>query len=157
MNNSSTLQPPSEQVSAQQAETEQPGNSVRIEKIIVLLILFSLLSSVHLLTISGGLHPRLFGKDELSLYDRRFDGVKRVLPRHGIVGYIGNSHGDYAGIKDYYLTQYTLSPLIVDHSAAHHLVICNIPDGDSTALQDRDLNLITDFGNGVRLYQNSAQ
>jgi hypothetical protein len=134
-----------------------PTRAVRIERVIMLVILFSLLSSVHLLVVSGKLRPRLFGTDELTLYDHRFDGVKRALPEHGIIGYVGDPHGEEGGIRDYYLTQYALAPLIVDYSPAHHLVVGNIPDVNSTILANHDLKLLKDFGNGVRLYQNRAQ
>ncbi len=127
------------------------------EKAILLLIAFSLVSSVHLLTTSGRLRPKLFGTDEITLNERRFVALKRELPQHGVVGYTGDRNREMGGIRDYYLTQYTLSPLVVDYSTSHHLVIGNMPEGNAAVPANRDLVLVADFGNGVRLYKNRAQ
>jgi hypothetical protein len=150
------LQPLASQNSAQDGSASFISRA-RVELGILLLILLCLNSSIYLLKQSGPPRRHLYGKDEISLYDGRFDGVKAMLPAHGVVGYIGDPQGESDAVMDYYLTQYALSPLIVDRSAAHHLVIGNFSDANLAALVDHDLTLVRDFGNGVRLYQNAGK
>lgn len=79
--------------------------------------------------------------------DQRFAALKQVLPQQGIVGYIGNSGSP----ADYYLTQYALAPLIVDHSSNHPLVVGNFSNSPPAVPPDH-LQLVKDFGNGVLLF-----
>jgi hypothetical protein len=81
--------------------------------------------------------------------DQRFAALKAALPPQGIVGYIGEP-GDPA---DYYLAQYALAPLIVDHSPNHPLVVGNFPLSRPANLSDH-LHMVKDFGNGVLLFAN---
>ena len=83
--------------------------------------------------------------------DQRFAALKAVLPRHGIVGYIGQSGSLSSTTGAYYLTQYALAPLVVDHSPHHALVVGNFPASPPDATELHDLKLLKDFGNGVWL------
>ncbi len=94
--------------------------------------------------------PGQFGTDAVARRsDLRFAALKAALPTRGIVGYIGES-GD--PVADYYLAQYALAPLVIDHSVNHPLVIGNFP-GSFAGTPDH-LRLLTDFGNGVLLFAN---
>ena len=82
--------------------------------------------------------------------DERFAALRAALPDHGVVGYVGEPGA--AAVGNYYLTQYALAPLVVDHSANHPLVIGNFPASPPPASQN--LRLVKDFGDGVLLFAN---
>ena len=89
--------------------------------------------------------------DSVSLYEQRFTEVKRILPKQGVVGYLGDTPADSA---EFYMTQYALSPLIVDKTQPHELVIGNFANRnlDPKMLTYMSLNVRADFGNGVKLF-----
>ena len=118
------------------------------------MIIMCLLSSWRLLKQAGQLHPGFSGADTQSLYDKRFDDLRKMLPKHGVVGYFGDSQTDQPGVAHYYLTQYALAPLVVDNSIDHHFVVGNFADPNSTVPMNHDLVLVRDFGNGVILLEN---
>ena len=120
----------------------------------ILIFFFSLLSgwgqfSVNLKEFDPNLS--LSGHEGVSLYERRFVEVKNELPAQGVVGYVSDTQPDSA---EFYLTQYALSPLIVDKSQPHELVIGNFANknSDVKALTNMSLTLRKDFGNGVKLF-----
>lgn len=119
--------------------------------ILLVIVTICLLSDSRLLKQAGELHPSRLGREPQSLYDKRFDDVRKMLPEHGVVGYLGDSPGN---VGNYYLTQYALAPLVVDNSTDHHFVIGNFGDAHSTIPLDRDWILLRDFGNGVILLEN---
>jgi hypothetical protein len=82
---------------------------------------------------------------------QRFSDLRDALPKAGVVGYLGES-GDFA-VGHYYLTQYALAPLVVDHSSEHAIVIGNFPRSQPAAFP-KNLKLVRDFGNGVLLFAN---
>jgi hypothetical protein len=84
--------------------------------------------------------------------DQRFSVLRAALPARGVVGYVGDLGPPALG--DYYLTQYALAPLVVDHSLNHSLVIGNFPN-ESMPAQPSGLHLINDFGAGVLLYSSN--
>ncbi len=81
--------------------------------------------------------------------DQRFAALKAALPERGIVGYIGEP-GPLA-LGDYYLTQYALAPLMVDHTPNYPLVIGNFPHLIRPDTPSH-LQLEKDFGDGVLLF-----
>jgi hypothetical protein len=82
--------------------------------------------------------------------DQRFSALRTALPQHGIVGYIGEP--GTPALADYYLAQYALAPLVVDHSSNHALVIGNFPASSAMKAPSEDLQLVKDFGGGVLLF-----
>jgi len=95
--------------------------------------------------------------DDLTMYEKRFVEIKKRLPPTGTVGYIGNEIGD-EGTRNYYRTQYSISPVIVDRTTEHELVIGNFREdihaGNFPAATG--LTLLQDFGAGVMLFKNDA-
>jgi hypothetical protein len=85
--------------------------------------------------------------------DERFAALKAALPDRGVVGYIGESGN--SGTADYYLAQYALAPLVLENSPNHALVVANFPTARPAGLT-ANLELVTDFGNGVLLFRNSS-
>lgn len=83
---------------------------------------------------------------------QRFAALREALPKRGVIGYIGQTDSA-EGIGDYYVTQYTLAPLVVDRSTAHPIVIGNFPSSPPSQIP-RDLELLKDFGHGLLLFAN---
>lgn len=91
---------------------------------------------------------RIHSPDEVSLRsDQRFAALKTLLPENGVVGYLGDSVNDKA---DYYLTQYALAPLIVEHSLNRPLIVGNFLSSPPE-IDEHNLRIIRDFGDGVLL------
>ena len=113
---------------------------------VLVFVLCGLLSSAKLVYDAG----KARDENQVELRsDLRFAALKAFLPGHGVVGYIGDPH---ASPGEYYLTQYALAPLVVDHSVNHALVVGNFSKTSTPALPN--LELVHDFGNGVLLLAN---
>lgn len=116
---------------------------------ILVFVVCCLLSSARL--IHDAPNPVHVHADDIAARsDQRFAALKAQLPAGGLVGYIGESGN--SGTEDYYLAQYALAPVVVEHSAKHSLVIANFPSAPPT-LPD-DLRVVRDFGNGLLLLAN---
>jgi hypothetical protein len=116
----------------------------------VIFILCCLLSTARVV-IEAPNPARLHPDDIANRSDWRFAALKAALPKQGVIGYIGDSSSP----ADYYLTQYALAPLVVDHSPAHPLVIGNfLTPLPPQSLPSDQLQLLKDFGNGVLLFAN---
>jgi len=81
--------------------------------------------------------------------DQRFAALKAWLPERGVIGYIGEP--GVAAVGDYYLAQYALAPLVIDHSPNHRLVVGNFPSSQTPRSPSENLQLVKDFGDGVLL------
>lgn len=114
-------------------------------------MLCSLISTARI--VLNAANPARSGDDVSRRSDQRFAALKARLPDHGIVGYLGES-GDSA-IPDYYLTQYALAPLIVDHSPDRVIVVGNFPS--QPAHIPSNLRIVQDFGDGVLLLAGKDQ
>lgn len=95
-------------------------------------------------------HPGNSSRGIASRSDLRFSALKATLPERGVVGYIGDP--GTPALSDYYLAQYALAPLVVDHSSNHALVIGNFPAAPAMSAPPKDLRLVKDFGDGVLLF-----
>ena len=127
----------------------QPSESAspRAKAAILLFTLCCLLSTVRILRQAPD--PAHVSPDDISKQsDQRFAAVKARLPAIGVIGYAGESGN--SSIPDYYLTQYSLAPLVVDRSTNHAIVIGNFPLSPPSDLPP-NLRLIEDYGNGVLL------
>ena len=95
-------------------------------------------------------------QDQISRYEKRFAGIKKMLPARGVVGYLTFPNLSWDEAKfDYGLTGYALSPLNVDWSPDHEWIVGNFPNFKSP-VQIPDIAgfvLIRDFGNGVALFK----
>lgn len=84
--------------------------------------------------------------------DLRFAEIKAALPTRGVVGYVGAAEDS---IGYYYLAQYALAPLVVEHSLNHPLIVGNFPF--SSPQLPSHLEVLRDFGHGVLLLANKDQ
>ena len=94
--------------------------------------------------------------DQITVYEKRFIGLKEFLQNHSVVGYVSdyddNSNGD--GIA-YTMAQYVLAPIILVRGIKRNFIIGNFNSAkpDIKAYQKENLSLIRDFGNGVILFE----
>jgi hypothetical protein len=94
------------------------------------------------------------GQEKQGLDERRFDDIRKMLPKQGVIGYFSDAQGD---VGRYYSTQYALAPLVVDNSTDHHFVVGNLSDAHSAIPANRDWVLVRDFGNGFVLIENRGR
>ena len=127
---------------------------------IAAVILFALISNWNLVKQEGKFDPKQIGRDNISLYDKRFDGLRKILPSHGIVGYISDrpitdysKMADAALIAQYYLVQYAVAPVLVDDSIERKLVIGNFHQPNVSLPKEKKFTVLKDFGNGVVLFE----
>jgi hypothetical protein len=113
----------------------------------ILVFLFCCLSSSARLVRNAPSPFALRADDIAARSDNRFAPLKSVLPARGVIGYIGESGN--SGTADYYLAQYALAPLVIEHSPAHALVVGSFPH--STPEVPANLELVRNFGHGVLL------
>lgn len=89
--------------------------------------------------------------DEVTKNENRFADLRKILPKHGVVGYVTDgSDGEY------FQTQYTLSPTVVATGIEYHLVIGNfhgVVDANDTA-KKLNLTLLQKFSDGLFLFKN---
>jgi len=103
------------------------------------------------------------GADRMTLYEARYDEVRKHLPSHGIIGYVSDPKEHNEDRLAWAFTQYSLSPLLVIDRSVNPkgldspIVIGNfhraIPGDDRM----RDLSVVRDFGNGVFLLRKVAK
>jgi hypothetical protein len=118
---------------------------------IVTFLVCCLLSSARL--VHDAPNPRTPPGDIARRSDQRFSALKAALPERGVVGYIGER--GIPALGDYYLAQYALAPLVIDHSTNHALVVGNFSPQSSPGTLPPGLHLIREFGGGVFLYSNN--
>jgi len=109
---------------------EKFGVSARVGAGVFLVCLSSFLSIGSLLKEVLSFDPHNVGSDKVSIYEKRFAALKKILPARGVMGYISNREigvgGDEIQESSRYLqTQYALAPLIVLRSPNQRLVIGN--------------------------------
>ncbi len=125
-----------------------------------LLILFALLAEVRLLRKALRQPRPLVGNDDISLYEGRFEDVKKLLPSHGTVGYV--SDGKLDGMADYdslYLTQYVLSPRVVLASMDCELIVADFRDeaAQVRVINPDRWNLVSGSSSGVKLLRRKSK
>ncbi|HET7470232.1 MAG TPA: hypothetical protein VFJ81_11175 [Gemmatimonadales bacterium] len=107
--------------------------------------------------------PAHVGVDEVSLYERRFDQLRRALPPTGVVGYVGypdplappsDSVPSPALLhfRRYLLAQYTLAPLLLVEDTTRALVVGNFAPGAEPA-PPGGFESAGEFGDGLMLFR----
>lgn len=99
--------------------------------------------------------------DPISGYEKRFTGLKQVLPRKSAVGFLSDVpapflKGDDVRAGTLYLTQYALSPVVVHDTAQVPLVVGNFhssPAPSPELWKNLRLRPIANYGNGVVLFK----
>lgn len=94
-------------------------------------------------------------RTEEARYERRLQPLERLLPEHGVVGYVTDERGTvYKKLKDFYLAQYMLSPRVLVRDTRYPYVIgIYYENAQPDRRASQDLTLIKDFGHGIELYR----
>ena len=95
---------------------------------------------------------------DIDVRQKRLELIQQRLPRRGFIGYLGDKSNVFENPsvqREYYIVQYILSPLIIAHTASFPVVLGNFYDIESQLRLPKraGLVLITDFGNGVKLFR----
>lgn len=131
-------------------QQSSPDLSPRTTIAALIFVLLCLLSSARLV-MEAPTRSHLNVDDIAKRSDQRFAALKAELPQRGVIGYMGES--GIPGVADYYLAQYALAPLVIDHSPNHPLVVGNFSVA-SPPLFAPNLQVVKDFGDGVLLFAN---
>jgi len=129
---------------------------------IALIILAALYSSLRLLRDSTASFNE--SVDDIALFERRFESVKKLLPQVETIGFLSDQPNLGA---DYILANYTLSPILVERSDAPQVFVVNVtrdagksgPEGhEEQYIIRRAANAtVYDFGRGVLLVKRDAK
>lgn len=134
---------------------------------IALLIFLALLSSFRLFTDSKKFDWDRIGNDDITRYEKRFDGIRQFLPSHGTIGYSAAGlnraeywKSDWPPLRNWFLTQYTLAPVVVSITSNNRITIINdVTEADTTSTDDADFTILElakgtkvfNFVNGVKV------
>jgi hypothetical protein len=146
--------------------------TARVRVGVILTILLALFSNLQMLSTWALFDLSFVGNDEITLYEKRFDVVRGMLPPNGVVGYVGDplrlEDGSPNGValRNWYLAQYALAPVVLSSSQGHRLFVMNtsappnpapLEKGSFTIQELGFGNKVLDFGNGVKLMINESQ
>jgi hypothetical protein len=86
----------------------------------------------------------------------RFREARRLLPRHGVVGYVSDRPD---AVATYFLAQYALAPLVLERGGARPVVVGNFfePERADALAASLGLVLQRDLGAGVMLFRGPAR
>lgn len=134
------------------------SHKIRAKIGVLLIVLAALFSNLKLFKDIAAGYRNAGEIDGVSIYEKRFEGIKNELPARGVVGYIdGTDVKDirFAGQETakYYLTQYAVSPTIIEYTSRDSLIIGNFEPGtdNSKTISEKRLTVVKDLGNGVML------
>ena len=97
-----------------------------------------------------------FTDDALQQFVSRYDQVKKILPPATLVGYL-TDQGDKIDLTqpipltEFYQTQYAMAPVLVTNSVTPKYLIGSFHKDPTKQIQQYQLNIEKDFGNGVIL------
>jgi hypothetical protein len=99
-----------------------------------------------------------FGVDA---FEKRFELLHKDMPPHGVMGYVSDNpaNDEVTSQGEFYLTQYTLAPVIIKPSTEEPLEIANFHTAKPNAdlLKAKHLVDVRDYGNDVHLYRNTTK
>jgi hypothetical protein len=128
--------------------------SGRTNRLTVALLLVAAVSLYNVWTTArqiGVVSPAHVGRDDISIYLHRFDSIRDTVNLFRKVGYVDDA-AYYAG---WFQAQYALAPTILVQGTEQPLVVANFhkDTSENRRMVERDLELLRDCGNGVRLYR----
>jgi hypothetical protein len=132
----------------------------RVKTGFILLLILGVFSSQHPVQFLRNIYNGLGQPDEISLFTSQISCLREALPAHGLIGYFTNEDGtaqvyDIEGGKRYFLTQYTLAPLVVEPGLNHQWIVGNLQDriDVNQITRDLELELIKDCTDGTFLFR----
>ena len=133
------------------------GNAIRIKGAVLLLCVSALVYSVEICRRTHVLTK--VPSDAVSQSEERLERVKERLPSNGVIGYVSDDLGIDEGLawRRYATTQYALTPLILERTGEHELVVGVFQDQDKipTVAINKNLLITEDFGDGIVLFRKS--
>lgn len=131
---------------------------VRVRIALLAVLLFALASDGHGLLRVVALHRQFRPPDEVTEAESRLRPLKALLPSHGVVGYIADPRQkgplpDFVYARRFYLTRYSLTPLLVIDSTSPEFVVGHFAVPSRGAPSGPPLFLERDFGDGVMLFR----
>jgi hypothetical protein len=128
---------------------------------VALVMLVALASSLQVLSVSTESFAE--SEDYPSSFEKRFEGLKKLLPERGIIGYKSDSGGG----ADYFLANYTLSPILVELGDGPQIYVMDrtreratsaapVHPGEYTVRRTPDAT-VYDFGGGLSLVERDSQ
>ena len=133
--------------------------NLAIGMIFIVVIPFALYANLK----TAAREAQRYGKSYRTLetdYESRLTPVREMLPKEGVVGFVtGKALEPSETVLYFYLTQYSLAPLIVAKGKDHAFVVAYLKDGQAPDAEPglQGLDLVKDFGHGIRLYRNSVR
>jgi hypothetical protein len=124
------------------------------------LIAVALASNLALLVDAAGKYSSPAGSNfDIVQYESRFAAVRQDIPRHEVIGYLTDADANLTStLAEYYLAQLALVPTVVAQNTEQNLVIANVHTPQPPAFyQQRGLELVKDYGNGVMLLRRIAR
>jgi hypothetical protein len=120
---------------------------------VIALAAVALCSSFWLLldVIGAVSHRQVFG---VEAFESRFDDLRQIVQPNSVYGYLSDQAANDASARpEFFLTEYTLAPVIVKDTPNEPLVIANFHNTkpDQKLLRANNLVLMRDFGNGILL------
>jgi hypothetical protein len=123
---------------------------------IALLISCALMSNMRLLRDNAESDFGFVGNDFITVFQKQFDSAKTKLPDSGVVHFV-SSEGDI-GVRNFFMTQYILAPIILTKTPGPQTVIYVFPTGVDTSAdpvvstyKSDDGAKMFDFHNGIRV------
>lgn len=138
---------------------------------LVLLLAVTVYAAVTFLYRQVQSYPEPGQTDPVSLHEERIRQIAKALPAAPAVGYVTGIDNEklflnersFRGVEhlaQYYLTQYTLAPVIVRNSPDLPLVVgnfLNTEQPDPERLREKRLVPVRDFGDGLILYRKEGR
>lgn len=96
---------------------------------------------------------------DITRFDTHVSQVRPSLPPMGTIGYytdFTDAPGGTDALREFYLMQYALAPLVIEKSVDRKLVITSLHNSQNP-IPNRNLQLVHDFGSGVELLRNTAK
>src|ERR1051325_8196222 len=124
---------------------------------IAAIIAMACISAIQLVTL-----PYYPNENPITFVEPQFAELKRMLPDHGVVGYISDLmpqfHTHY-GAMQLVVARYSLAPLQVSGALDHDIVVGKFfdPARASEIMLANHLELVRDFGHGVFLFVRSPR
>ena len=127
--------------------------SFRAVTAVLMIVVVSLLSNIVMLC----QEVRDFdspGSRDMDQYIGRYEGFRDVLPKRGVLGYVSDLP-EVKGLKQYFLAQYELSPLIIAKTTDYPLVIGYFSDPTRIGqiCKEHNLEPVRKLGNGAILFR----
>lgn len=127
---------------------------------VFLLLLLGFNSGIRLFIRTVLVDPQKTGVYAPTLQENRLKGLKNSLPARGVVGFVqDDSAQNVEKLRELFLTQYALVPLIVTKEEGHDLIIANFrTDIDLKKwLEQRPFIVLKDLKNGIALLRKETK